>query len=148
MNKFIQAAAMAAVLCLTAAPTFAQGPGGEWETLNQEAMSLHKKGQYKRAIVVAKKALQVAEQKAGANHRDVATRLNNLAELYLAQGQYAKAEPLYKRALAIREKALGPNHRDVAVVLENIAALYRATKRVTEAKLLEQRAARIRAIQR
>ena len=49
------------------------------------------------------------------DHPDVATSLNNLAELYRTQGDYAKAEPLYKRSLAIREKALGPDHPDVAI---------------------------------
>ena len=41
---------------------------------------------------------------------DVASLLNNLAELYHAQGRYAETEPLYNRALVIHEKALGPNH--------------------------------------
>ena len=50
----------------------------------------------------------------GPDHPNVATSLNNLAELYRNQGKYAEAEPLYKRSLAIREKALGPDHPDVA----------------------------------
>ena len=40
----------------------AQAHGIEWETLNDEAKSLYRQGQYDRAIVVAKKALEVAEQ--------------------------------------------------------------------------------------
>jgi hypothetical protein len=31
----------------------------EWEVLNEEVMSLHQKGQYDRAVVVANKALAV-----------------------------------------------------------------------------------------
>ena len=125
-----------------------QGAGNEWDTLNQEAKELYRTGKYDRAVVVAKKALEVAEKNVDPNHPDVARSLNNLAAYYYTQGQYAQAEPLYKRALAILEKALGPNHPDVATSLENLAALCRATKRDEEAETLEQRAARIRAIQR
>ena len=61
-------------------------------------MELYRAGNYGRAVVVAKKALQVGETNAGKNHPDAATSLNNLARLYDTQGQYAQAEPLYKRA--------------------------------------------------
>ncbi|KKM70124.1 hypothetical protein LCGC14_1443890 [marine sediment metagenome] len=148
MKTFIRIGAAAVVLCLIAVPAFPQGPSGKWKTLNQEARSLYRKGQYTRAVVVAKKALQVAEQKAGADHPDVATSLSNLAALHYKQGQYAKAEPLYKRSLAIYEKVLGPDHPNVATILGSIAKLYRATERVAEAEVLEKRVARIRAIER
>jgi len=125
--------------------------GIEWETLTQEVMDLHRAERYDRAVVVAKRALEVAERSVGPDHPDyvdVAMSLNNLAFLYFNQGQHAQAEPLLKRALAIYEKALGPDHPDVAMSLENIAHLYRTTKRNEEAELLEARAARIRAIER
>ena len=123
-------------------------PTKEWKTLNDEIISLYRQGSYDRAVVVAKRALQVAEQEMGPNHLSVAKSLNNLAELYRTQGRYTQAEPLYKRSLAIREKALGPNHPDVAQSLENMAKLYRKTGREKAAKELEKRAAAIRAIKR
>ncbi len=55
-------------------------------------MLLYRKGQYDRAVVVAKKALDVAEKAVGPNHPSVATSLNSLAVLYEAQGQYAPVE--------------------------------------------------------
>jgi tetratricopeptide (TPR) repeat protein len=97
----------------------------EWDILNQEAIELYQQGKYDRAVIVAEKALEVAEANVGPNHPDVATSLNNLAALYYTQGDYAKAEPLYKRSLAIREKALGPNHPVVAISLNNLAVLYK-----------------------
>ena len=130
----------------TDAPANAQGT--EWDTLNKEVMSLYRQGHYDRAIVVAKKALQVAEQAVSPNHTNVAGSLNNLAALYRTQGQYARAEPLYQRSLAIWEKALGPKHPDVATSLENMAVLYRKTDREKAAEGLEKRAAAIRAIKR
>jgi hypothetical protein len=53
------------ILC-TGAVAHAQGI--EWETLNNEVESLYRQGLYDRAVVVAKKALQVAEQAVGPNH--------------------------------------------------------------------------------
>ena len=76
---------------------------------------------------------------------EVATSLNNLAELYRDQGHYAEAEPLFKRSLAIVEKALGPEHPNVAQGLENYAALLRQTARADEAERMEARAKAIRA---
>jgi hypothetical protein len=63
MIKLIQTVAMVAALCLTASPAFSQGGGAEWDKLNQEAMSLYKKGQYDRAVVVARKARSKSRKK-------------------------------------------------------------------------------------
>lgn len=64
----------------TGATVHAQGI--EWEMLNDEVEALYQQGSYDRAVVVAKKALQVAEQAHGTDHPDVATSLENLAALY------------------------------------------------------------------
>ncbi len=102
----------------------AHAQDSEWETLNNEVLTLGQQGHYDRAVVVAIKALQLAEQAEGLDHPIVARSLNNLALQYCNQGQYAKAEPLYKRSLTIMEKARGADHPDVAVILNNLAALY------------------------
>ena len=147
--KYILAIATAFLLLLPATlPMFAQGAGVEWKKLSKEVVELYRTGKYDRAEIVAKKALEIAEKNVGPNHLDVASSLNNLAELYVTQGKYAQAEPLHKQALAIKTKALGPNHPHVAQGLENLAELYRATNRKEEAEKLEQRAAAIRAIKR
>ena len=143
-----RALAVLALFPLSTSVACSQRAGIEWEILNEEVKSLYQKGQYDRAVVVAKKALTVAEVNVGPDHPDVATSLNNLAEVYRAQGRYAEAEPLHKRALGIAEKVLGPDHPHVAMSLNNLAGLYRATNREDEAEPLEQRAARIHAIQR
>ena len=146
MKRTMTALVALLLVIYTGIPAYAQGI--EWETLNGEVISLYRQGRYDRAVVVAKKALQVAEQTLGPDHPSVATSLNNLAMLYDTQGQYAQAEPLYTRSLAIGEKALGPDHPDVATSLENLAALYRKTNHGNEAQTLEKRAAAIRAIKR
>jgi tetratricopeptide (TPR) repeat protein len=127
--------------------TVASAQGIEWEALTNEVMSLYRQGRYDQGVVVAKEALQIADQMVGPNHPSVAD-LNNLAELYRDQGRYAQAEPLYKRAVEIWEKALGPDHRRVATSLGQMAALCRATNRKKEAVELEQLAERIKDIKR
>jgi hypothetical protein len=57
----------------------------------------------------------------GAEDRDTASSLNNLATLYQDQGKYEEAEPLYQRALTICERVLGLGHPNTVLVRENYA---------------------------
>src|SRR6266705_554827 len=102
----------AAVLVLaslaTGVPSRAQQD--EAAALNQNVVDLYNAGKYAEAVPLAQRALAIREKALGPDHPDVASLLNNLAELYRAQGRYADAEALFKRSLAIREKALGPDH--------------------------------------
>jgi esterase/lipase superfamily enzyme len=91
-------------------------------------------------VLVARRALALAEQQTAPDHPSVAKSLNNLAELYRQQGRYAQAEPLMQRALATRERALGPDHSDVGTALTNLAGLYRTQGRTAEAEPLFERA--------
>ncbi len=76
-------------------PVFGQGSGSEWDTLMQEVVEFHRTGKYDRGVVIARKALQVAEKNDGPEHPNVVRSLNFLAMLYGKQGQYAQAEPLF-----------------------------------------------------
>jgi hypothetical protein len=70
------------LLLLVGAAASAHAQSAEWERLNQEATALYQKGEYDRAVVVAKEALEAAEKAVGPNHPSVATSLNTLARLY------------------------------------------------------------------
>ena len=61
-------------------------------------------GLYALAIPSVENCLKVTKLRLGADHPDVATSLNNLAELYRVQGKYSEAEPLYVRSLLISER--------------------------------------------
>ncbi|HEX6623813.1 MAG TPA: tetratricopeptide repeat protein, partial [Pyrinomonadaceae bacterium] len=74
------------------------------------------------------------------DHPEVATALNNLAQLYLVNGDPARAEPLIRRALAVFEKLLGPEHQFVALSLNNLAELYRERGDIARAEPLYRRA--------
>ena len=125
MARFVASGFVSLLLCmlLAVSPAVPQAGGIEWDTLNQEVLSLIRQGRYASAVIVAKTALRIAEEEAGQDHPDVATSLNNLAAIYVKQGLYAQAEPLYRRSLAISEQAQGPDHPDVASSLNNLAFL-------------------------
>ena len=74
------------ILLPVSSSVFAEGAGIEWDILNDEVKELYRTGKYGRAVVVAKKALEVAEENVGPYHSSVATSLNNLALLYDTQG--------------------------------------------------------------
>lgn len=74
----------------------------------------------------------------------LATTLNDLGEIYLAQGKYSEAEPVLKRALVIREKMDGQNDPDVAQTLQNLASVYLSRGNDYEAERLYRRALPIR----
>lgn len=46
----------------------------------------------------------------GPDHTNVATDLNNLAELLQATNRLSEAEPMMRRALKLFEDSLGPDH--------------------------------------
>ena len=120
-----------------------QGADTPWDILNQEAAELYRTGRYDRAVVVAKKALEVAERNVGPNHPDVAASLNNLAMLHQAMADYGKAKPLYEKAMEICRKALGDEHPSYAKSLSNLAALYQMTGEYAKAEPLYEKAMEI-----
>ncbi|MEH1945068.1 MAG: FxSxx-COOH system tetratricopeptide repeat protein [Nostoc sp.] len=98
----------------------------------------HSQVLYQQAEPWYKLCVEVAENRLGLEHPDVAASLNNLAELYRSTGRYSEAEPLHLQALELRKRLLGDNHHDVASSLNNLAALYESTGRYSEAEPLFQ----------
>jgi CHAT domain-containing protein len=119
---------------------FAHSQTKEAGALSAQFTKLYQQGRYSEAIPLAQRILAISEKSLGPEHPNVATWLNNLAEMYKEQGRYTDAEPLFKRSLAIEEKALGPNHPDVARLLNNLASLYQAQGRSADAEPLFKRA--------
>ena len=104
-----------------------------WEAINQQVIALYQQGNYGAAIPLAQKAVELARQRWGNQHSNVAATLNNLASLYESQGKYAEAEPLFNEAIAIVRIALPENHPDLATHLNNLAGLYRSQGKYSEA---------------
>ena len=87
-------------------------------------MAQLRQGKYAAAKTDALEALRIRQEILGERHRDYASSLNNLAELYRARGDSARAEPLFRQALEINKQALGERHPDYARSLNTLAALY------------------------
>jgi tetratricopeptide (TPR) repeat protein len=113
------------------------------ETLNQQILQLYQQGQYAAAIPLGERAVKLARERWGKQHPNLATSLNNLAELYSSQGRYTEAEPLYQEALKIDRIALPENDPQLATHRNNLAELYSSQGRYTEAEPLYQEALKI-----
>ena len=62
--------------------------------LNYAGLMLYYAGQYDQVESLYQHSLSILEKAVGKEHPDVATSVNNLALLYLAQGKFDQAEPL------------------------------------------------------
>lgn len=58
-----------------------------WKELNGQVTSLYQQGRYAEGVKVAERALQVAQKTFGFDDPNVATSLNDLAELYRGSRQ-------------------------------------------------------------
>ncbi|MEA5567666.1 tetratricopeptide repeat protein [Anabaena sp. UHCC 0399] len=93
-------------------------------------------GLYDKAAPWFEQCLEITKKRLREEHLNVATSLNNLAELYCSQGRYSEAETLYIQALALCRKLLGEEHPSVATSLNNLALLYKSQGRYSEAEPL------------
>ena len=105
-------------------------------TLNNLAVLYGKRGKFKEALPMCKRALGIREKVLGPEHPDVAKQLNNLALLCQNQGKYNEVEQYYERALHIYQKKLGPDDPNVAKTLNNLASSYLKQSKFKKAEML------------
>ena len=105
-------------------------------TLNNLAVLYGKRGKYKDAEPLCKRALEIREKVLGSDHPDVAKQLNNLALLCQNQGKYEEVEKYYQRALSIYESKLGQDDPNVAKTKNNLASAYLKQGKYKEAEIL------------
>jgi tetratricopeptide (TPR) repeat protein len=98
------------------------------------------KAQYGDAEPLMRRALAIDEASYGKEHPNVATALNNLAQLLQETNRFAEAEHLKRRVVAMFEADHGSTHPNVATALNNLALLLHATNRFAEAEPLLRRA--------
>ncbi len=134
---------LAAILVL-ATSAVAQAQPRDLAEFDVEFERLFDAGRYQEAEPLAREVLALREMLLGSAHPDVATSLNDLAELLRLLGRDAESEPLHRRSLAIREQALGPEHAVVAASLNNLALVLQAQRRYAEAEPLHRRSLSIK----
>ncbi|MBN3294873.1 KLC1 protein, partial [Amia calva] len=109
---------------------------GRPATLNNLAVLYGKRGKYKEAEPLCKRALEIREKVLGKDHPDVAKQLNNLALLCQNQGKYDEVEYYYQRALEIYQTKLGPDDPNVAKTKNNLASCYLKQGKFKQAETL------------
>ncbi|KAK1785759.1 hypothetical protein P4O66_003143 [Electrophorus voltai] len=92
-------------------------------TLNNLSVLYCKRGKYKEAEPLCKRALEIREKMLGTDHPDVAKQLNNLALLCQNQGKYQQVEEYYERALQIYQSQLGPDDANVAKTKNSLGSM-------------------------
>jgi TIR domain-containing protein/tetratricopeptide repeat protein/NB-ARC domain-containing protein len=109
--------------------------------MSQLELYLKTRGLYSEAEPLIRRSLAIEEELG--SDSEVATRLNNLAQLLKATNRLSEAEPLMRRTLEIGEASLGPRHPIVAIRLSNLALLLQDTNRLSEAEPLMRQALEI-----
>lgn len=90
--------------------------------INQTGLLLWEKALHSQAEPLMRRILAIDKASFGVQHRKVAIRLNNLAQLLKVTNRLAEADPLMHRALTIDNTSFGAQYPNVAVDLDNLAA--------------------------
>ena len=94
----------------------------EIATVNYNLAILNTKlGDFRRARILHRHAIDSWERRLGRDHAIVARALWEFGQTLAEEGQDRDAEPLFERALAIRRRSLGPEHANVAETLSSLA---------------------------
>jgi CHAT domain-containing protein/tetratricopeptide (TPR) repeat protein len=125
--------ALAVALFLPAVPTLAE-EGDDIDTLNREAAKLFESKKYGEALVPAQRALELAEQQLGPDHKRVGKLLGNIGVLHWQQSHYGEAESFYRRSLTVLAKALGPESKEAGTTLSTLCRVAAVQKHYAEAE--------------
>jgi tetratricopeptide (TPR) repeat protein len=96
------------------------------ESMEQEALALQDKGEYKAAEGLFRKCLAERQRALGADNIDTLAAMNNLANLLHGRGENSEAETLHLQVLEARERILGPDHPHTLASLNNLALVLNA----------------------
>ncbi len=88
------------------------------------------------ALPLFRRAAEILEETAGADHPYTAGALSNLAGAQARAGDVEAAERHYRRAIAIVDTSLGPQHPTSAMMRNRLARLFTREKRYIDAERL------------
>lgn len=93
------------------------------EYLNGLAACVRARGDFERALAIARQALSSIETSAGEDSKPVAVAISNVASNLISLKRYEEAEPLLDRALAIRSHWYGDDDPRLADTLVLVTGL-------------------------
>ena len=91
-------------------------------------------GQFERAELVYREAIDISQTVFAPGHPTRAVVLNNLATLYWSQGRHEEAVPLYEETLDIFLETMGADHSYTATTKFNLASVLMELERWEEAE--------------
>ncbi|GAA5522277.1 serine/threonine-protein kinase [Aliifodinibius salicampi] len=119
-------------------------PGVQSQMLHTMGRVYTNLGEYDRAEMLLKRALNIQTKINGELNTEVASIYNDLGGLHQKAQETQQAEPYYAKALDIRRNILGPNDIQYAETLSDLGALMRYKENLDSAEVLYNRALEIR----
>ncbi|KPA40104.1 kinesin light chain 3 [Fusarium langsethiae] len=101
-------------------------------------------GEYSRAEILAKIAIQARTQILGSDHPDTLTSMSSLASIYSDQGRWEEAETLQVKVMETCKVKLGVDHPLTLTSMNNLAFTWHRQGRVEDALTLMQSCACLR----
>jgi CHAT domain-containing protein/tetratricopeptide (TPR) repeat protein len=120
-----------------AIPSFGQDAEQLWMSLmDGMRKELLEHGDPKRALPLAERAENLAEQAFGPDDQHTLISKTNLAEVLEALGRYKDSEPLFRYVLRYRQEHLGPDAPQTLQSMNNLGSLLEAAGNYPEAENL------------
>jgi tetratricopeptide (TPR) repeat protein len=100
-------------------------------------------GEYKEALELHEKSLEIRQRTLPPNHPNLAISYNNIGMVYRSMGEYLKALSYYEKDLAISQQSLPSNHPDLAISYNNIGMVYDKMREYPKARSFYEKALEI-----
>ncbi len=107
--------------------------------LSNEGVALTQTTDSGEAEDLLRRALELAEERLGADHPSTAVCLNNLGDFLSQNGRFEEAESVLRRAVAAEERLHGADALETATALSNLALVLRRREAFAEAEALYRR---------
>jgi len=100
--------------------------------LTVSVVKLYAERRYDEALPLAKRVLEIREQKLAAGDERIVNAVTNIVEIYIAMKKLGEAEQLLERVLQDYEKKFGPDDLRLSAILDRLAFVHYAKSRFSE----------------
>ncbi|HEX4878154.1 MAG TPA: tetratricopeptide repeat protein, partial [Chitinophagaceae bacterium] len=110
--------------------------GQTWEQLNDSFYYYYQRDDYKQALPVAQKIVEMARNDFGEADQEYATALNNLAFTYYKAGNLAAAEDNFLECFTVKLKVYEPEDERCLSTAQMLSDIYKEQQNYKEAEKL------------
>jgi len=103
----------------------------------------HARGEHARALLYARRGVQLRRKLGGRNRSLLLADQAALAAILVELGKLREAEAIHLQVLRVYRRKFGPRHYETAALLSNLGALYLKAERFDAAERTLRRAARV-----